>query len=190
MTVKITSKDLRITPDIEKTAEKKIFQRLSKHSQKQGDNQVIAVKASEKKPFIRVDVDMPYLNYTIHAEATTPDGILGGVDKCMDILERQIDKYKTRMHRSKVKRSGLKRDILDIVTDDQLAPAAAPVPDDDAPDYNIIKSEARPQPMNIDEAVLQMEVLEYKFLFFLNAETDAPSVIYRRDDGNIGLIET
>ncbi|MCL2813490.1 MAG: ribosome-associated translation inhibitor RaiA [Oscillospiraceae bacterium] len=190
MTVKITSKDVRITPDIEKTAEKKISQRLKKHTQKQGENQVIVVKASEKKPFIRVDVDMPYLNYTIHAEAITPDGILGGVDKCMDILERQIDKYKTRMHRSKVKTSSLKRDILDIVTDDMLSAPSAPAPNDDEPDYKIVKAEGRPQPMNIDEAILQMEVLEYKFLFFLNAETDTPSVIYRRDDGNIGLIET
>ena len=189
MIVKISSKDLRITPDIEKATEKKITQRLKKHSQKQGENQVIAVKASEKKPFTRVDVDMPYLNYQIHAEAVTPDGILGGVDKCMDILERQIDKYKTRMHRSRVKGSSLKKDILDIVTDDELTGKPATDQNDD-PEYKIIKTEGKPQPMNIDEAILQMEVLEYKFLFFLNAETDAASVIYRRDDGNIGLIET
>ncbi|MCL1792827.1 MAG: ribosome-associated translation inhibitor RaiA [Oscillospiraceae bacterium] len=187
MTVKITSKDIRITPDIEQTAEKKITQRLKKHSQKQGEDQPVVVKASEKKPFTRVDVDMPYLNYQIHAEAVTADGILGGIDKCMDILERQIDKYKTRMHRSRVKGSGLKKDILDIVTDDELM--GRPAPDaGDEPDYKVIKAEGKPQPMSIDEAILQMEVLEYKFLFFLNAETEAASVVYRRDDGNIGLI--
>jgi len=188
MTVKITSKDIRITPDIEETARKKILLRLKKHNRKQDPDQLVVVKASEKKPFIRVDVDMPYMNYQIHAEAVTPDGILGGVDKCMDILERQIDKYKTRMHRSRVKSSGLKKDILDIVTDDELLGRPAPESGDE-PEYKIVKAESRPQPMNIDEAVLQMEVLEYKFLFFLNAETDTASVIYRRDDGNIGLIE-
>ena len=188
MTIKITSKDINITPDIEKTAEKKISQRLKKHSQKQGENQIVVVKASEKKPFVRVDVDMPYLNYNIHAEAITPDGVLGGVDKCMDILERQIDKYKTRMHRSRVKSSSFKKEILDIVTDDQLINPSAPDLGDE-PTYKIVKTEGKPQPMSIDEAILQMEVLEYKFLFFLNAETDTASVIYRRDDGNIGLIE-
>jgi len=188
MTVKIVSKDVKITPDIEETATKKVTQRLKKHSQKQGANQVVLVKAAENKPFVRVDVEMPYLNYNIHAEAVTPDGVLGGVDKCMDIIERQIEKYKTRMHRLRVKRSALKKEILDIVTDEELITPSSPDPGDE-PDYKIVKVEGAPQPMTLEEAVLQMEVLEYRFLFFLNAETDTPSVVYRRDDGNIGLIE-
>jgi putative sigma-54 modulation protein len=189
MTIKITSKDVTITPDIEETAKKKISLRLKKHSQKQGANQIVVVKVSEKKPFVRVDVDMPYLDYNVHAEAITPDGVLGGVDKCMDIIERQIEKYKTRMHKVRVRSGGLKKEILDIVTDEELINPSAPDAGDE-PAYKIIKSENGPQPMNIEEAVLQMEVLEYKFLFFLNADTDMASVIYRRDDGNVGLIET
>jgi len=187
MKIKITSKDVGVTPDIEKMAEKKITQRLKKHSQKQGD-QVVLVKVSEKKPFVRVDVEMPYLNYNIHAEAVTPDGVLGGVDKCMDILERQIEKYKSRMHRLRVKRSVLKKEILDIVTDEELVNPSS-VDSGSEPEYKVVKVENGPHPMTIEEAVLQMEVLEYRFLFFLNAETNAPSVVYRRDDGNIGLIE-
>ena len=191
MTINISSKDVKITPDIEKSVEKKVSQRLRKYSQKQDDGQVINVRASEQKPFTRVDVDMPYLHFQIHAEAVTADGILGGIDKCMDILERQINKYKTKMHRSRVKRSELKKEILDIVTDDQLiTPVSADSDTDDEPGYKIIKVENKPKPMSIDEAVLQMEVLEYKFLFFYNTETEASNVIYKRDDGNIGLIET
>jgi len=191
MTINILSlsKDIRITPDIEKSVEKKISQRLRKYSQKQDGDQVINVRASEKKPYTRVDVDMPYLNYRIHAEAVTADGILGGIDKCMDILERQIEKYKTRMHKSRVKSSGLKKDILNIVTDDELITPVASDSEDE-PGYKIIKVESKPKPMSVDEAVLQMEVLEYKFLVFFNVDADAVSVIYKRDDGNIGLIET
>lgn len=189
MTINISSKDIKITPDIEKSAEKKVSQRLRKYSQKQDGEQIISVRISEKKPYTRVDVDMPYLNYQIHAEAVTTDGPLGGIDKCMDILERQIAKYKTKMHRSRVKRSGLKKEILDIVTDDELIAPVAPDSDDE-PGYKIIKVESRPKPMSIDEAVLQMEVLEYKFLFFYNTETESANVVYKRDDGNIGLIET
>ena len=115
MTINILSKDLKITPDIQESVEKKITQRLRKYGARQIGDRVITVRASERRPFTRVDVDMPYLNYQIHAEAETADGILGGIDKCMDILERQIEKYKTRMHRSKVRRSELKKEILDIV---------------------------------------------------------------------------
>ena len=195
MTIKIisVSKDIRITPDIEQTVEKKVTQRLRKYSQKQDGDQIITVKASEQKPFTRVDVDMPYLNYQVHAEAATSDGILGGIDKCMDILERQINKYKTKMHKSRVKSSGLKKEILDIVTDDELitpTDSGANQDSDDEAGYKIIKVESKPKPMSIDEAVLQMEMLEYKFLLFYNTETDTANVIYKRDDGNIGLIET
>jgi putative sigma-54 modulation protein len=45
------------------------------------------------------------------------------------------------------------------------------------------------KPMNVGEAILQLEVLDYRFLFFYNTETDSPGVVYNRDDGNIGLIE-
>ena len=188
MTIKIISKDIRVTPDIEKSAEKKITQRLNKYSQKQEGDKVVTVRASEQKPYTRVDVDMPYMNYNIHAEAVTADGILGGIDRCMDILERQIEKYKSRMHKSRVKGSGFKKEIFDIVNDDQLITPAVSDSDDE-PAHKIVRVETKPQPMSIDEAILQMEVLEYRFFCFFNIETDAVNVIYMRDDGNIGLIE-
>jgi len=160
----IWTKDLKITPDIEKSIEKKLTQRLKKYGPKQDGALIITVRASEKKPYTRVDIDMPYLNYNVHAEAVTTEGVLGSVDRCMDILDRQIEKYKTRMHRSRVKSSGLKKEILDIVPDDVLL---APSDSDDEPAYKIIKVESKPKPMTLDEAVLQMEVLDHKFLYFL-----------------------
>lgn len=186
MNIKISSKDVKIPDDIEQSVEKKITQRLKKYNQKHDADNSITVRVTERKPFTRVDIDMPYLNYSIHAEAETTDGVLGGIDKCMDILERQIAKYKTRMHRAKVKSSSLKQEILDIVPDDVLLTSTV---SDDAPLYKIVKVDSRPQPMSMDEAVLQMEVLDFRFLVFFNIETDNINVIYRRDDGHIGLIE-
>ena len=191
MTINILSKDLRITPDIQESVEKKITQRLRKYGARQIGDRVITVRASERRPFTRVDVDMPYLNFQIHAEAETADGILGGIDKCMDILERQIEKYKTRMHKSRVRSSGFKKEILDIVLDDELITPAIADADEESPAYKIIKVDNYSlEPMSIDEAALQMEVLEYRFLFFFNTESNSPSVMYKRDDGNIGLIES
>jgi|HubBroStandDraft_1064217.scaffolds.fasta_scaffold104387_1 putative sigma-54 modulation protein len=46
------------------------------------------------------------------------------------------------------------------------------------------------KPMTPDEAVLQMELLSHDFFFFANAETDRPAVVYRRQDGDFGLIDT
>ncbi len=46
-----------------------------------------------------------------------------------------------------------------------------------------------PKPMNVDEAVLQLDSLDYEFLVFLNAETSRVNVIYRRHNGDFGLID-
>ena len=187
MTVNIASKDVKITPDITEQVNKKLSIRLRKYSSNIDAGRPVNVRVSERKPNTRVDVDMPYLNFYIHAEAVTTDGILGGIDRCMDILDRQIAKYKSRLNKVRTKGGKLKKDILDIVPDAVLNPSAHQS-DDDAP-YKLVKVEGKPQPMLMDEAVLQMEVLDYKFLVFVNSDTDEPCVIYKRDDGNIGLIE-
>ncbi len=44
--------------------------------------------------------------------------------------------------------------------------------------------------MTVDEAIVQMELLEHNFFVFMNIETDAVNVVYRRDDNDYGLLET
>jgi len=188
MNIKISSKDVKITPDIQEGVEKKLNLRLKKYAARQDGKRSVIVRVSERKPNTRVDVDLPYDNFNIHAEAVTTEGILGGIDRCMDILDRQIAKYKSRMSKTRTKGGKLKKDILDIVTDDVLAPTAAAAEDEAA--YKIVsKPNGKPLPMSMDEAVLQMEVLDYSFFVFINSENEAVNVIYKRDDGNIGLIE-
>jgi putative sigma-54 modulation protein len=187
MKIKYISKDLRdmkITPDIESLIEKKITQGLKKYAHN-NQEQLVTVRVSEKKPRIRVDLEMMYLSYKLLAEAdvTPAQGIVGGVEKCLDILERQIEKYRTRIHRSVHKNKGLsKADLADI---DMPADNF----DEDGGRKIIKVEDYELKPMNLDEAILQLEVLEYKFLFFYNTETGSPGVVYKRDDGNIGLIE-
>ena len=176
-------KDIRITPDIERLIEKKLTQRLKKYSHN-NQEQNVTVRVSEKKPRIRVNLETVYLSYRINAEAEVPsgEGILGGVDKCLDILDRQFDKYRTKIYRSVHKNKNLdKTDFAEI---------DFPADDYDEGRRKIIKVEDYElKPMSIDEAILQLEVLGYKFLFFYNTETGSPGVVYNRDDGNIGLIE-
>ena len=187
MKIKYITKDLRdikITPDIENSVEKKLTQRLKKYSHKNQEQEII-IRAANRKQKVRVDVETMYLNYHLHAEAevTTSEGILGGVEKCLDILDRQIEKYRTRIHRSVHKNKALnKADFSDIA-----------IPADDSGEDDgrkIIKVEGHElKPMNVDEAALQLEVLDFQFLFFHNTDSSSPCVVYRRDDGNVGLIE-
>ena len=196
MNFKYVTKDLKetkLTPDIQAAVEKKLTQRFKKFV-RGNDGDDIIIKISERKALTRVDMEMPYMNYNIHAEAESSEGILTCVDRCSDAIDRQIAKYKTRMHKSRVKRGQMKKEFLDIVTDDELiSPDSVESADFDGADeaYKIIKVDSHVlKPMDVDEAVLQMEVLDFKFIFFLNTETNTPSVVYKRDDGNIGLIES
>lgn len=185
MKIKYVAKDLRdirITPDIETSVEKKLAQRLRKYSHK-NQEQSVTIRISEKKPRIRIDLEMMYLSYSLHAEAeaTSGEGILGGVEKCLDIIDRQIEKYRTRMHRS-IHKGAKKADFADIDV-----PAESYEEEDGR---RIIKVENYGiKLMNVEEAALQLDVLDYKFLLFHNIESDSPCVVYKRDDGNIGLIE-
>lgn len=111
----------------------------------------------------------------IRAEEKSPD-MYASTDQVVDKLERQIRKYKTRINR-KARQTGLVADngFRDTV-------------DDDEP--KIVKTKRFAiKPMNADEAVLQMNLLGHDFFVFTNAETNSTNVVYRRHDGNFGLIE-
>ena len=103
MTVKYATRDLkelRITPDIEAAAEKKMARRLRKYlSGDGGQGQAVTVRVAEEKPRIRVGIDMSYQNSRIsaEAEATNSEGILGGIEKCLDIIDKQVEKFRTKL---------------------------------------------------------------------------------------------
>ncbi|HCX78936.1 MAG TPA: ribosome-associated translation inhibitor RaiA, partial [Firmicutes bacterium] len=90
-------------------------------------------------------------------------------------LERQIRKYKTRINR-KARQTGV------------VAGEEGRSWDDDEP--RIVKTKRFAlKPMLPDEAVLQMNLLGHDFFMFTNAESNQANVVYRRKDGNFGLIE-
>lgn len=109
----------------------------------------------------------------IRAEEKSPD-MYASIDTVVEKLERQIRKYKTRINR--------KARQINVVGEEEKHW------DDDEP--RIVKTKRFPiKPMSPDEAVLQMNLLEHDFYVFINAETNEANVVYRRKDGNFGLIE-
>ena len=101
------------------------------------------------------------------------------LDKAVDKLERQIRKNKTRMMSKQVK--------LDYAFD------FAQIEDDeeDEKENKILKrKKVEVKPMNEDEAILQMELLGHQFYMYMDSETSKPAVVYKRNDGNYGIIES
>lgn len=106
----------------------------------------------------------------IEAAAPTPDAAL---DDAVDRFTRTM-----RRHKERVIDSHRKRETV------------APPDESPEPEPEIVRlKQFVMKPMTIDEAVLQMELLGHDFFFFHHAATDKNSVLYRRNDGRLGLIE-
>lgn len=121
---------------------------------------------------------------TIEASSETDD-LYASIDESVSKIARQMRKYKTRMMRSHRPRRGEVREIEEKVInlegfDDHE--------EERAPD--ITHTERYPvKPMYVDEAVLQLEMTHRPFFLFQNAENEAINIVFRRRNGEVGLIE-
>lgn len=108
------------------------------------------------------------------------EDMYAAVDLVMDKIERQIKKYKAKIRQHKPlqgKELKWKREIYE------------PDSFDDEREAVVMKSEHYfIKPMSVDEAAMQMDLSDQEFLVFNNASTQTINVLYRRKDGNYGLI--
>jgi putative sigma-54 modulation protein len=119
----------------------------------------------------------------LRAEQRAGD-LYSAVDEVHDTLQRQIRRYKDKHWR----RGKLRRQGGEIVESTQEAADGA-APEIEEQRLRIVRTkEFQVKPMFSDEAVEQMELLGHNFFVFRDAETDRINVLYRREDGNYGLI--
>lgn len=105
---------------------------------------------------------------------TTDEDAAGAVDTLIDLLVRQIRKNKTRLARR--------------LRDDAFAVEAQEDGEDE--EIRIVRQKSfAVRPMDVEEAVLQMNLLGHQFFMFQNAETGGINVVYRRRNGDYGLLE-
>ena len=121
------------------------------------------------------------------------------VNAAADALDRQINRYKSRVYRSERESRGALDYHPDVGRPDLAAPTAEQPNAESPPDavdlelgrvgsLTRVKRFAM-EPMTVEEAALQMERLDHAFYMFLDSETSQYSVIYRRGDANYGLIQ-
>jgi ribosomal subunit interface protein len=123
----------------------------------------------------------------LRAEEQSAD-LYGAIDAVQEVLERQIKRYKEKFWRR-----GRPRHQRDVVIEPEpLVAVVEPGPDSEAvapsgPDV-IRTKQFTVRPMFTDDAIEQMELLGHNFFVFQDAETQRLSVLYRRRDGNYGII--
>ena len=101
------------------------------------------------------------------------------IDAAVAALTRQVRKYKTR----------LEKRIHENVLDADFA-AAVPVAEEEETEFKVIRTKRFSiKPMSVDEAILQMNLLEHDFYLFENIDTGDVNVVYARKEGGYGLLE-
>jgi putative sigma-54 modulation protein len=171
MNIIVTGRHIDITPALKSYAEKKIARVNRYLSNISEANVTISVEKYRHK----VETLLKVNGIMIQAEAITGE-VYSSIDEVASKLERQIKKYKEKLvsHRKGEGKPG----------PETLETAAPPE------EGKIIKNKRFAlKPMSPDEAVMQMELLDKDFFVFTNDNSGDINVLYRRRDGNFGLIE-
>jgi putative sigma-54 modulation protein len=178
MQISVTFRHMDTSEPVRNYVEEKL-ERVNKYIEEPIDAQ--AVLTVEKKIRHNAEVSLVAKGITIKASAEVIDDMYAAIDAVVDKLERQLKRYKEKLKRH-TGRNGRERSITKTVFE------AASV-DEGVEEPRVIRSHSfSVKPMSVDEAVMQMDLMHKDFLVFSDDSTEEVNVIYRRKDGNYGLI--
>lgn len=175
MNIIIRGKHIEVTDALKEHVMKRVG-KLEKYSDDFTDVQVTLLVERDRH---RVEVTAPVNGIILRGEEETSD-MYSSIDLVIEKLERQIDKYRTRF---------LKRMRTKTYKDHDLGEPSI-VADEGQEESQVVKQKRfQAKPMSVDEAVMQMNLIGHNFFVFVNADTHLMNVVYRRNDGNYGLLE-
>ncbi len=176
MQINITAKGVSVPTDLRENAERKL-EKLGKLLKR---IDTVDITCSRERQWRVVEIMMSANGILVRGEDRAID-IRSALDSLIDKLERRVQKSRSKLlehYRSH--------------PDTQQAWEAEPgtEPEDASLEPMLVRTKRfAVKPMAPDEAAAQMELVGHDFFVFQNAETDQVNVLYRRKDGNYGLIE-
>ncbi|MGE5404686.1 MAG: ribosome hibernation-promoting factor, HPF/YfiA family [Candidatus Saccharibacteria bacterium] len=174
MKFEIRGRNIELTDALKEYVEK----RLSKLEKFIDDVKEAQVALSVEGDSQKVEVTIPLNGVILRGEEESND-MYSSIDLVVEKLEKQIDKHKTKIFR-RYRGAGLKKSL--VVELEKAADHVEP--------FKIVRTKQFAlKPMDAEEAVMQMNLLGHSFFVFFNAGSDEVNVVYRRNDGNYGLIE-
>lgn len=167
---------------ISEALKEKTMQKMSKLEKFIPEDTEVSITYSVTKLENKIEVTMPIQKRILRAEARQED-MYAAVDQVVDILENQMIKYKGRLKDKSRRDKAFKEELATVFTDI--------LSESENKDAIEIKRTKRfgIKPMDSEEAVMEMELLNHDFYVFRNTENDEVNVVYKRNDGTYGLIE-
>lgn len=173
MKYQITGKNYKTSPRLEEQISKK-FDRIDKYF----DEEVTAnIVVSEERGKDKIEVTINAQGALFRTEEITDD-MYESIDLAVDKLTNQIRKFKGKLQKRYQDNKALKFEFIDDFDEE---PEEEPL--------KIVREKRFDlRPMDVEEAILEMEMLEHDFFVFMNSDTDTVNVVYRRKGGKYGLL--
>lgn len=173
MKFNIHGRKLEVTESIKNYIEEKIG-RLDKYFENPEDiTATVLIKLRGKDQVVEATINAN--KFILRGEESHKD-LYASIDKVSDKIERQIRKNKTRMSK-RVNKSLINDFVLDFEEPEEN-------------DNVIVKRKViEDKPMSEEEAILQMELIGHEFFAFRNVDTKEINIIYKRKDGDYGVLE-
>lgn len=179
MKFNVRGENIQVTEALKEYVEKKLS-RLERYFETPPVSEV-SVTLSVLRELQNVEVTIPLTGFMLRAEERAAD-MYASIDLVVDKLERQIRKHKTKANRKIRQESGLKN-VFKV----EGLPAHLY---EDEDDLELVRTKRFTlKPMDVEEAILQMNMVGHSFFVFANSDTEQVNVVYKRNDGKYGLIE-
>ena len=173
MKLNIRGEKTKITEAMKNYAEEKL-EKLDKYLEN-SDEVTGTLLFKVNGPKQKIEVTIPLKNYTLRIEEEGQD-FYAVVDTSIDKLERQIRKNKTRL-------TSKRKEKVDFILDFESE-------SEENKNQIVKRKSVELKPMDEEEAILQMELLGHQFYVYKDIDTLATNVVYKRNDGNYGVIES
>ncbi len=179
MELQVAGTNMELTPAVHRYVERKLG-KLNRHLPTIIESKVEISEEKTKSPeqhyLVRVTVNGGVGGAVFHGEERGED-LFQAIDRVADIMVRQLEHHKGKLY-EKGRGSSLARGELK----ESKEPAE--------PGRKVVKvKQFAVKPMSIDEAIEEMEILGHSFFLFYDADAEKVKLLYRRNDGNLGLIE-
>lgn len=170
----IRGEKISVTSAISEYVETKIS-RLDKYFKLDDVTANVLVKVKGKHQ--SVEVTIPYDKYTLRGEETKDD-LYAAIDLVVDKLEGQIRKTKSKLKKQ------IKKNETVLNFDYELSE------EEEYKNKIVKRKQLELKPMSEEEAILQLELLGHDFFIYKDVHTNEIDILYKRKDGNYGVIET
>ena len=185
MDVLVKGRNLVVTPALERYALEKV-ERVSKFFDSEGSDSRAEVELVHARNRSVVDAEVAeatlFINGTVLKATEASEDMYASIDRMADKLERQVRRYRGRQI------DRWQGQLKNTAEGGVAQPFV--VEDEEELEARIVRTKQfQMKPMGAEEAVLQMDLLDHDFYVFTSAETGDINVVYRRRDGNYGLIE-